>query len=413
MSPATPTSAPPALALAGLRVVELGEGIAVPYCGKLLADFGATVIKIERPGTGDSTRQHGPFPGDIPHPEHSGLFLALNTNKRGITLNPALPTGRQLLDALLRQADVLIHHTAPQALEALRLTPAVLRRDYPRLVVAAITPYGQSGPYCNYQSADITVCALGGLSEGFGEANRPPLAAPLSQGGYQAGLSAAGAIVLALLVRENSGQGQVIDIGAADVLATLQTGVYLNNYVFDGSRSMRGQRFGSRTIYPAHFFRCRDGFMWVTAPQWAQWERLLALIGRPELAADERFHNRYELAAAPPPELEVPLMQWFTARTREEVFHLCRLHRLPITPVYTIAELVEHPQLVARGFMMAVEQPGIGMLQLPGLPMHLSKTPWRVRYPAPLLGEHNAPVYCQELGYAQSDLLALRHAGVI
>jgi crotonobetainyl-CoA:carnitine CoA-transferase CaiB-like acyl-CoA transferase len=399
--------------LAGVRVVEFGEGIAVPYCGKLLADFGAEVIKIEPPDRGDRSRHHGPFPGDRPHPERSGLFLALNANKLGLTLNPAMPTGRQLLGDMLRQADVFIHQTAPQRLEALDLTSATLRQAYPRLVATSITPYGQTGPYRDYQSTDITVCALGGLSEGLGEEPRPPLAGPFSQAGYQAGLSAAGATALALLVRESSGQGQTIDIGAADVLATLQTGVYLNNYLFDGSCSMRSDRFGARTIYPAHFFRCLDGFMWVTAPQWAQWERLLTMIGRPDLADDERFHNRHTIAAVPPPELEVPLAQWFMTRTREEIFALCRRQRLPITPVYTIAELVEHPQLVARGFIMAIEQPGVGTLRLPGLPMQLSKTPWRVRRPAPLLGEHNEQIYCQELGYATSDLSAFCRTGVI
>lgn len=399
--------------LADIRVIELGEGIAVPYGGKLLADFGATVVKAEPPGNGDCTRRHGPFPGDTPHPERSGLFLALNTNKLGITLDPRIPTGRGVLAALLRRADVLIHQIAWQDLELLGLTPDTLRRDYPQLVTASITPYGQSGPYCNYQSADITVCALGGLSEGLGEEDRPPLVAPFSQTGYQAGLSAAGAIVMALLAREDSGQGQHIDIGMADILATLQTGVYLNNFLFDGTRGMRGSRFGSRTIYPAHFFRCQDGFMWVTAPQWAQWERLLSMIGRPELAENERFHNRYTIAATPPAELEVPLAQWFMDRTREDIFRLCRKHRLPISPVYTIAELVDHPQLISRGFMMAVEQPGIGTVRLPGLPMHLSKTPWRIRYPAPLLGEHNEQVYCQELGYAHRDLPALHRAGIL
>jgi crotonobetainyl-CoA:carnitine CoA-transferase CaiB-like acyl-CoA transferase len=399
--------------LAGVRVVELGEGIAVPYCGKLLADFGAEVVKIERPGSGDSTRHHGPFPGDEPHHERSGLFLALNTNKLGVTLDIESPTGRQMLGKLLHRFDILIHHTPLQHLSALHLTSEVLRQEYPRLIITSITPFGQSGPYCDYPSADITICALGGLSEGLGEENRPPLTAPFRQGGYQAGLSAAGAIVLALLVRESSGQGQTIDIGTADVLATLQTGVYLNNYLFDGSRSMRGHHFGSRTIYPAHFFRCLDGFMWVTAPQWAQWERLLEMVGRPDLAANKRFHNRHDIAATPPPELEVPLAQWFMEHTREDIFTLCRTHRLPITPVYTIAELVEHPQMVARGFILAVEQPGVGTLQLPGLPITLSKTPWRVRRPAPLLGEHNEKMYCQEVGYARHDLPALRRAGVI
>ena len=153
--------------------------------------------------------------------------------------------------------------------------------------------------------------------------------------------------------------------------------------------------------------------MWVTAPQWAQWERLLTMIGRADLASDTRFHNRYDIAAAPPPELEVPLVQWFMAHTRAEVFQQCRQHRLPITPVYTIAEIIDHPQFIARGFMMTVEQPQVGMLQLPGLPMHLSKTSWRIRRPAPLLGEHNAHIYGQELGHPPHDMSLLRRTGVI
>ncbi len=399
--------------LAGIRVIELGEDIAVPYCGKLLADFGADVIKIERPGTGDCTRQHGPFPNDVPHPEHSGLFLALNTNKRGMTLNLSVATGREILAELLKQADIFIHHFRSERLVSLALTSEAIRSTYPRLISASITPYGLTGPYQALQAADITVCALGGLSEGLGEDDRPPLVAPFRQSGYQGALSAAGAIMMALLVREDSGEGQMIDMGTAEVLATLQTGVYLNNYLFDGNKSMRGHRFGSRTIYPAHFFRCRDGFMWVTAPQWAQWERLLAMIGHPELAEDERFHNRYDIALDPPPELEVPLAQWFMQQTREDVFDACREHRLPISPVYTIDELVDHPQLIERGFMLTVDLPGLESLRLPGLPMQFSKTTWRLRRPAPLLGEHTGQILCQELNYSQHDLPALRHAGVI
>ncbi len=399
--------------LANVRVVEFGEGIAVPYCGKLLADFGADVIKIEKPGEGDQTRQHGPFPADVPHLERSGLFLALNTNKRGITLEPSLPTGRQVLEELVQKADVILHQNTPDMANADALQPEALRHACPRLVVTGVTPYGQLGPYSGDQGTALTSCALSGLSEGLGENDRAPLAAPFSQAGYQAGLSAASATVLALFVREMSGQGQAIDIAEADVLATLQTGVYLNNYHFDGTRSMRGHRFGSRTIYPASFYRCKDGFMWVTAPQWAQWERLLEMIGRADLAEDERFHNRRRIADHPPPELDVPLAQWFMARTRADIFHQCREARLPIAPVYHLDELIAHPQLAARGFLMPVERPGVSELRLPGLPMQLSKTPWRVRLPAPLLGEHNLQLYCDELDYDPSEVTAWRQSGVI
>jgi crotonobetainyl-CoA:carnitine CoA-transferase CaiB-like acyl-CoA transferase len=399
--------------LAGVRVVELGEGIAVPYCGKLLADFGADVIKIEKPGEGDRTRRHGPFPADVPHLERSGLFLALNTNKRGITLEPGSPIGRRVLEALLQKADVMLHQNTPEMAEAYHLQTEALRHAWPRLIVTGVTPYGQFGPYSGDQGTELTSCALSGLSEGLGENDRPPLVAPFGQAGYQAGLSAASAAVLALLVRDISGQGQAIDIAEADVLATLQTGVYLNNYHLDGTRSMRGHRFGSRTIYPASFYRCQDGFMWVTAPQWAQWERLLEMIGRADLAEDERFHNRRRMADNPPPELDVPLAQWFMARTRADIFHQCREARLPIAPVYHLHELMAHPQLAARGFLMAVERPGVDALRLPGLPMQLSKTPWRVRLPAPLLGEHNVSVYCDELGYDRSEVMAWRQRGVV
>ena len=399
--------------LAGVRVVEFGQGIAVPYCGKLLADFGAEVIKVEQPQGGDRTRQHGPFPGDVPHPERSGLFLALNTNKRGVTLDTSVMTGRQLLQELLQRADVLLHDCSPERLTRQHLDISELRCTFPRLIATAVTSYGQTGPYSGYEGVDITSCALSGLSEGLGEQGRPPLVAPLSQPGYQAGLSAASATVLALLVREHSGQGQTIDIAEVDVLATLQTGVYLNNYRFDGTRSMRGYRFGSRTIYPASFFRCQDGFMWVTAPQWAQWERLLEMIGRLDLAKDERFHNRRKIADNPPPELDAPLAQWFMDRTRAEIFQHCRDKRLPIAPVYHLDELLEHPQLVSRGFLMAVDQPGLGALQFPGLPMHFSKTSWRVRLPAPLHGEHNAQIYGEELGHEPGELAAWRQSGVI
>ncbi|PON13728.1 hypothetical protein C2W62_32825 [Candidatus Entotheonella serta] len=250
--------------------------------------------------------------------------------KRSVTLDSGSTTGRHVLATLLQQADVVLHQHTPDMADASPLQTEALRHAYPRLVVAGITPFGQFGPYSGNSGTELTSCALSGLSEGLGENDRSPLVAPFGQAGYQAGLSAASATVLALLVREMSGQGQAIDIAEADVLATLQTGVYLNNFHFDGTKSMRGHRFGSRTIYPASFYRCRDGFMWVTAPQWAQWERLLEMIGRAELAEDERFHNRRRIADNPPPELDV---------------HQCREARLPIAPVYHIDELIAHPNL--------------------------------------------------------------------
>ncbi|HEX2276195.1 MAG TPA: CoA transferase, partial [Candidatus Tectomicrobia bacterium] len=170
--------------LSRLRIIEYSTSIAAAACGKMLADLGAAVLKVEPPRTGDPARYHGPFPDDMPDPERSGLFLYLNTNKRGVTLDPAGPTGRALLRGLLAVADVFLHNWPPAPAAALGLDYEHLRQQQPRLIITAVTPYGSSGPYANYQGADITACAAGGVSIGTGFPDRPPLTLPLSLGAH-------------------------------------------------------------------------------------------------------------------------------------------------------------------------------------------------------------------------------------
>ena len=209
--------------LEGLNILELGGGLAAPYCGKLLADMGAQVIKIETPGTGDSSRQYGPFLNDEPHRERSGLYLYLNANKKGITLNLETPTGRSILRDLVSQSDALVHNLPVADLEQLGMQYSQLSQTNPQLIMASITPFGLDGPYRDYKAYDINLAAAGGICEGLGEAGREPLTFGTPEVGYFSGLAAASSIVLALLARESSG-GQHIDIAEVESLAGIYNG---------------------------------------------------------------------------------------------------------------------------------------------------------------------------------------------
>ena len=190
--------------LEGLRVLEMGQFISAPYCGKLLADLGAEVIKIEPPGVGDWARHYGPFLHDDPHPEGSGIFLYLNANKQGVTLDLATPTGRSILNALVARSDVLVHNLHPLEMDRLKLDNEVVSQNNPRLVMASITPFGLSGPYRNYKVYDINLAAAGGICQGLGSADREPLTFGTPQVGYFAGTAAASSIMMAILTMDSS-----------------------------------------------------------------------------------------------------------------------------------------------------------------------------------------------------------------
>src|SRR5262245_16897439 len=201
-----------------LRIVESSTSIAAAASGKMLADLGAEVIKVEPPRTGDPARYHGPFPGDLPDAERSGLFLYLNANKRGITLDPTLPTGRELLHRLLAEADVFLHNWSPAQAETRGLEYEQLRLRHAHLIITAVTPYGSTGPYANYRGADITACAAGGVSVGTGFPDRPPLTLPLRLGAHFASMAASAATLLATFGRDVTGRGQFVDVSETDVL---------------------------------------------------------------------------------------------------------------------------------------------------------------------------------------------------
>lgn len=400
-------------ALSGLRIVELGEGIAPAYCGKLLADLGADVVKVEPPVRGDVLRRRGPFPGDEPHPEHSALFLYLNTNKLGMTLDPSCSTGSELLRRLLERADVVIDGLAVGTLATWGLDDQTLRQSYPRLVVTHLSPFGQTGPYARYRGTSLTVLAYANIAWGIGEPGRPPLAIPYDQADYQGGMAGATATMMALLARERSGQGQVADVAAAETYATLYAQGMIPTFVFLG---VTGQRQGHRRVdhYPYTILPCKDGYVCLICREGRQWRRFVEdILGNPEWTQSPRYRNRRVMAEEYPDEVDALLAPWLMSHTKEEIFALCRQRRVPFAPVRTMDEVANAAELEACGFFVAVPRDGSGPLRAPGPPFRMSATPWRIRRPAPRLGEHNAAIFCDELGVERAELVALSRSGII
>lgn len=400
-------------ALSGLRIVEYSTSIAAAAGGKVLADLGAEVIKVEPPRTGDPARHHGPFPGDIPDPECSGLFLYLNANKRGITLDPARPTGRDLLQRLLAEADVFLHNWSPAEASGLRLGYDTLRRQHARLIVAAVTTYGSSGPYANYGGADITACAAGGVSIGTGFRDRPPLTLPLSLGAHFASVAAAAAILFATFGRDVTGQGQFVDVSETDVLAILLAGYGIPTYIYRGVTGVRAGRHMSLGLYPNAVFECRDGFVCIDCPQLAQWNRLLEVMGDPHWVHESRYRDRRQITEQYPGEVDALMAPWLMTHDKSTIFAETQAQRIPAGPVNTMKDVVEDTHLRDRGYFTAVERDDTGSLTLPGAPYRLSQTPWTVRRPAPHLGEHNEAIYGGCLGVSREELLLLGQTGII
>jgi len=401
-------------ALSGLRVVEYGSFVSAAYCTKLLADLGAEVIKIEEPDGGDESRNHGPFPEDIPHAERSGLFLYLNTNKLGITLNPRTATGLGLLRALLRNADLFVENDLSRNVEELRLDYASLSELNPRLIVASITPFGRTGPYRDYKAYPINCCAVGGVSQSIGHYWREPLTAPLSHGDYQAGVAAACAATVALLARDVTGRGQHIDISETDVWATYHVGFGLTIHAFGARDSLRKGYIGGGWTYPARrVIPCKDGYMALCAPQLKQWLRFLELMDKPEWTQDPRYRDRHAMEDDYPEEVDALLAPWFLERTKRELFQLFEKNAVPFAPLYNMQDEVKDGHLRERRFFATVDRSETGTLEYPGAPYKLSGTPWALKRPAPLLGEHNEEIYCGRLGYSRDDLATLRRTGVI
>jgi crotonobetainyl-CoA:carnitine CoA-transferase CaiB-like acyl-CoA transferase len=395
--------------LAGLKVLELGQGVSAPYCAKLLAGYGAEVVKIEPP-TGDPARRHGPFPGDEPHPERSALFLFVNTGKQGITLDVRTPRGRQILLDLVRESDVLVENHPPDFLPGLGLDYDALAAVNPRLVMASVTDFGASGPYRDYQAVPAVVLAVSGYMYLSGSAEREPLALPGYQPDYMAALHGYMGILAALHWRALSGEGQHVEVAAQEVMAALHQFTFIL-YTHTGIiRTRHGNRWENN--HPLTLWPCADGWVSVCIATKDQWERLCLMVGRPELLEDPRYSTGWQRLQHAD-ELDAEFIPWMWERRKRDIFEMAQDEwRVPIGILLSLGELLEDPQYVARAYWQELDHPEAGRLIYPAAPFALRDTP-RTDRPAPLLGADNAAVYGGRLGYTADDLVRLRRLGVV
>jgi len=391
-------------------VLDCTEGVAGGYCTKLLADFGAAVIKIEKPGVGDSSRHMGPFLNDDPDKEKSGTFFYLNTNKKSITLNLETKTGRNIFLRLVEKADVVVESFEPGKMAVFGLAYESLTKVKPQIILTSITGFGQTGPYRDYKTTNLVTFGLSGAQYTSRPATHTS-SRPVVEGGRQAefttGLLSFSATVAALCDRIDSGKGTWIDMSAQECLAST-LGANISEYPYIGL-SRKTNPFAIHGYPIGYSVPCKDGWISLT-PGLGGAPNIPLLIEQPELLEDP-FFTKPAQRMAEPEKFDALLTPWLKEHTKWEITKQAQELKLAFTPVLTPGELEEDEQLKAKGFFMKTQHPVMGEVTYPGDPMKLSETPARVGK-APLLGEDNVTIY-NGLGYSKADLVTLTEQKII
>ncbi|RJQ59900.1 MAG: CoA transferase [Desulfobacteraceae bacterium] len=395
--------------LEGIRILDLTDEKA-SFCSKLLADLGACVIKVERPG-GDLSRRIGPFLGNDPHPERSLYFFNHNSNKLGVTLNLEHPEGREIFSRLVEKADVVVESFPPGYLGELGLGFEVLNGTNPKLILISVTGFGQNGPRSRFKSSDIVASAFGGQMYVSGFASTPPLKPFGEQSCYAASLFGAIGVLLALKKRIRTGKGEHVDISMQESVVSTLEHVWVR-YFYEGiiAKRLGGMHWNNNFL----IFRCKDGHILISLLQ--QWDTLVEWMASEEMAEDlmddrwkdEKYRQRnlYHV-------IEV-IQRWASNHTAEELFEQGQRMRFPWAPVCSPMKVTECPQLSSRGFFIEVDHPEIsGSIPYPGTPYkfeHGSMDRWRR---APLVGEDNVTIFQKELGLSDEELKRLSAIHVI
>ena len=399
------------LALQDVKVVEYGNLISAPFCSKLLADLGAEVIKVEPPGEGDVARRRGPFLDDILGSERSGLFLYLNTNKRGVTLNLEKATGRQVFKELIRNTDILIEDTQPGKLSDLGLGYSDLKSLNPSLVMTSITPFGQTGPYKNYKGSDLTGWHMGGIgyvTPRFASTIEQEPLRVMQMADFVTGITGAVATMCALRAQRRTRRGQQVDVSQLEAINILGAPI-ISRYIYE---YWSPSRVSVPHHAPTHFIKCKDGWVFSECTEEQQWQRFVDMMGNPGWAEEELFQDG-ELRSKYWESLEPLILDWTMKHGKAEIFAAAKEKKIPLAPANSLSEVVGNKQLLERRFFVDVEHAKAGRLTYPGAPYKFSRTPWAIRRPAPLLGQHNRDVYCNQLGYSQGELVKMYQAGII
>jgi len=396
-----------AKALEDIRILDLTRVIAGPFATTLLADLGAQVIKVELPGRGDDGRYGFPTVNDVPV-----AFLALNRNKRGVTLDIRKPQGGEILRRLVAEVDVVVENFAAGTMERWGYGYEALAALNPRLIYASLSGFGQTGPYADRTSYDIIAQAMGGLMAMTGFADGPPTRGGGSLGDFIGGTFLAVAILAAIHQRERSGQGQMVDVSNMDAIFSM-----LDNW--PTIHSLTGklpQRGGNRHPFVAPYdcYRAKDGDVVIGVGNSALFRALMTAIGKEELGRDPRYKSpsaRLERHD----EVNRLVGDWVKDHTVEEVLERLGPNgaNVPCAPVMTVDRLIRDPHMLARAMIVEMPHPKLGRIPITGVPFKLSQSDPTIERLGPDLGEHNLEVYGGLLGLSESEIEELRAADVI
>jgi formyl-CoA transferase len=389
-------------ALEDIRVLELTNFMAGPYCGMLLADQGADVIKVENPKGGDFTRLAQPFLSG----EAAG-FLAVNRNKRSIALDLKSDRGREIFLSLVRTADVVVENLRPGTLDDLRIGYSVLNEVNPGIILNSTSGFGQTGPYRNRAALDLIVQGMSGLMSITGEEGRPPVKVGVPLADLAAALFATYAILSALRVRDRDGKGQHIDVSMLESAIALEA--WETSGYFATGEVPKPLGSAHRFNAPYQAVRTADGYVTIGPTTPANWKAFCAATGLERLDADERFSTG-PLRRRNNKELVAEIERVTTTKDSEHWYRLLERAGVPCGVLYTLDQVLEDEHVRARGFVRVFEQSKLGPLRATGSPVRFSRTPVRLERAGPLLGEHTRELL-DELGVPDAD--ALERAGVV
>lgn len=377
--------------LEGIRVLDLSRVLAGPYCTMMLADYGANVIKIEPPKVGDDSRAFGPFVG-----KESAYFMSLNRNKRSMVLNFKLQEDCDLFKEMVKQADVVVENYRPGTMEKFGLGYEELKKINPKIVYAACSGFGHTGPYVRKPAYDIIVQAMGGIMSVTGPEGGEPTRVGASVGDIIAGLFSAIGVMMALYHRQCTGEGQKVDVAMLDCqVAVLENAI--SRYLVNGEVPKPiGNRHPSITPFSA--YTAKDGHIIVGAGNDRLWDKLCNLIERTDLLTDERFATNLERTQNVN-ELKVILDDVFKAKTIDQWMESLDAAGVPCAPINTVDKVINDPQINAREMIVEVDHPVAGRMKVPGVPIKLSATPGSVDSPAPLLGQHAEEIMHELFGW--------------
>ncbi len=392
--------------LEGVRILDLSQVGVGPFCTRMFGDFGAEVIKIERPETGEAARSLPPYLKDW-----SYYFIVMNTNKKSITLNLKSEKGKDIFKELTKKSHVIIENYLPGVMKRLKLSYDEVREVNPGIIYLSMSGFGQHGPYSHFPAYDPIIQAMSGVMDLTGEADGPPLRAGMGVADWLGGSFAAIAILGALFHMKNSGQGQYIDLSMQDCVWQLIAQENFSHYFAKGETPKRSGNL-IPPFAPVNSYKAKDGYIFISVISNIEWTRLLRAMEKEELIDDPVLSHASERRKRLD-EIDRIVQEWVGERTIKEVQDKCLEADVPSGPVLTFSDLINNPHLMGREMIVDFKQPGVGKIKIPGSPFKFSETPVEFKLPAPSLGEHNAEVYSQLLGLSQEEMGRLEEEKII